>query len=366
MVQWGAHPPESLPRFVPVRHVIEERALFTPDAPALIDARGRVLSIHEINARANRLAEDLRARGAGPACPVALAGPADAATVIGWLAIAKTRAPVVPLGESAPGGRPAAPAPARILVAAAATTREGDLAAGSAETVRVEVAGPVPATPNPDERTAPDQAALLLPAAGRCDAVLERELSELTRWKSRAFHPGGSVRVCTLSPAATLPWLRDVATTLAVGGALHFPEAGFAPGEALWRMLREAGTTRLYAPDESLDALTSLAAPFAHPLDRLRDIVVVGRLRLSAELVHLLARHPHCRLHLLHQDERSTAVAGCTLDLPFADGPSHHLPVRPRATAETVLHRAGGFVARLALPGMPAPALQHAGILCGV
>ncbi|WP_344486885.1 amino acid adenylation domain-containing protein, partial [Streptomyces amakusaensis] len=94
--------PEAEPRRLP--ELFEERVARTPDAPAL--AYGEVsLTYAEVNARANRLARELVARGAGPERVVALAVPRSVDMVIGILAVLKAGSAYVPVDPEYPADR---------------------------------------------------------------------------------------------------------------------------------------------------------------------------------------------------------------------------------------------------------------------
>ncbi|MGJ7608675.1 amino acid adenylation domain-containing protein, partial [Variovorax sp. LT1R20] len=93
-----AVPATTLPAF------FEQQVARTPDATALVFERTK-LSYRELNARTNRLAHHLIARGAGPGHFVALALPRSIEMVCGLLAILKTGAAYVPLDVSYPAER---------------------------------------------------------------------------------------------------------------------------------------------------------------------------------------------------------------------------------------------------------------------
>lgn len=82
----------------------EERAAADPDAPALV-ARSTRLTFAELNARANRLARELVARGAGPERHVLLMLDRQADLVVSVLAVLKSGAALVPLAQDIPAQR---------------------------------------------------------------------------------------------------------------------------------------------------------------------------------------------------------------------------------------------------------------------
>jgi len=88
-----------------VPSLFEAQAGRSPDAPALLTAEGDALGYAELNARANCLAHDLIALGAGPERIVALALPRSADMVVALLAVMKTGAAYLPLDIDYPADR---------------------------------------------------------------------------------------------------------------------------------------------------------------------------------------------------------------------------------------------------------------------
>lgn len=333
-----------------VRRTIEERALYTPDATAVFDRDGRAFSWHEINARANRLADLLCEKGVGNGVAVGLAGPAGAATIVGWLAALKADAPVVPLGEAcdSESQRIIEVAAPRLIMRSAELATPAEIPALS-----IDLGGSVPATPNLRAHGQLSKAALLNAGSSGLMTVTLRDLDAFSHWQTRALHPAGAVRVCTLSPSTTLASVREIAATLGAGATLCFPTTKTAEASpALWGFMREAGISRLYVPGDQVDALAALSIDLHESLDRLRDLIIVGSLNLSPRVMAFLAHHPHSRVHMLHHAHDSASVGACTLELPFAEWTKQGRVASNAARSATVLHKFGGFVARL-----PAPAV---------
>ncbi len=89
---------------VPVYRLIEARAAAQPHAPAL-QFGDSTLSYAEMNARANRLARQLRARGVGPDVKVGVAAERSLELVLALLAIMKAGGAYVPLDPDYPADR---------------------------------------------------------------------------------------------------------------------------------------------------------------------------------------------------------------------------------------------------------------------
>ncbi|MFD9903811.1 amino acid adenylation domain-containing protein [Streptomyces sp. NPDC059063] len=84
--------------------LFEQRAAATPDAPAVVHG-ATSLTYRELNARANRLARTLVARGLGPDALVAVALPHSADLVVALLGVLKAGAGYVPVDPRYPSGR---------------------------------------------------------------------------------------------------------------------------------------------------------------------------------------------------------------------------------------------------------------------
>ncbi|QEV16164.1 non-ribosomal peptide synthetase [Streptomyces alboniger] len=84
--------------------LIERQAAATPHATAVLDG-GQELSFAELDARAERLARELTARGIGPERLVGLALPRSASLIVGMLAIWKAGAAYLPIDPRYPGTR---------------------------------------------------------------------------------------------------------------------------------------------------------------------------------------------------------------------------------------------------------------------
>ncbi|MDT0387742.1 amino acid adenylation domain-containing protein [Streptomyces sp. DSM 41921] len=100
--EWNATARGLAPATLPER--FEEQVRARPGAEALV-LDGVALSYAELNARANRLARLLVARGAGPERLVALALPRSADLAVAVLAVAKAGAGYLPLDPGHPGER---------------------------------------------------------------------------------------------------------------------------------------------------------------------------------------------------------------------------------------------------------------------
>ncbi|UOZ02729.1 non-ribosomal peptide synthetase [Amycolatopsis sp. WQ 127309] len=88
-----------------LHELVERHAAERPDAVAVTDTDGAVLTYAELNRRANRLAHHLRRRGAGPEQLVGLCLGRSVRTVVSLLAVLKSGAGYLPLDPAYPAER---------------------------------------------------------------------------------------------------------------------------------------------------------------------------------------------------------------------------------------------------------------------
>ncbi|MFD7868500.1 amino acid adenylation domain-containing protein, partial [Streptomyces sp. NPDC059783] len=162
--------PEAPARRLPdvsLTTLFERRVRENPAAIAVTDGAER-LTYGELNARANRLAHALTARGTGPEDLVALALPRSADLVVAVLAVLKAGAAYVPVDPGYPAARIAyllADTRPSLLVTTAAT---GELPeADGVDRLLLDTAGPdtYPAT-DPELRVDPGHAAYVIHTSG--------------------------------------------------------------------------------------------------------------------------------------------------------------------------------------------------------
>ncbi|MGF1426682.1 amino acid adenylation domain-containing protein [Kitasatospora sp. LaBMicrA B282] len=102
--EWSGTTAEPLP-VAGLHQLVEEQARAFPARTALFDTAGRSLTYGELNARANRLAHRLLARGAGPEQLVAICLPRSLESVVALLAVLKSGAAYLPLDPALPAER---------------------------------------------------------------------------------------------------------------------------------------------------------------------------------------------------------------------------------------------------------------------
>lgn len=318
--------------------------MFHRDETAVIDRDGRKISWRELNARANELADQLCKNGAGPNNPVGLTGPNGAATVMGWLAALKADAPVVPLGDCLDDDE---------IRKLANTSSHLILDGGSAEkypgipTIHISLDRPMPSTPNLRSLSRSSDTVFL--AAGTLQ-ISHDDLNELVRWQAKSLDPAGTNSVCSLLTTSSLAGLRIIASTFAIGGTINFAPIGTGIRRKDQSSLASTDITRLFVTADDLDALSAAVDSNQISFDLLRDLIVVGgTLRLTPQVVRLVAGRPDCRMHTIHCHEDSAAIGACTLELPFAAVPKEFVPSENRLSE---IHQVGDFAARISNPAV--------------
>lgn len=103
LVDWNAST-RDYPYHICVHTLFEEQAARTPAATALV-FEGRAISYRTLNRRANQLAHDLQAYGAGPDTLIGLAMERSIEQIVGVLGILKAGAAYVPLDPKYPAER---------------------------------------------------------------------------------------------------------------------------------------------------------------------------------------------------------------------------------------------------------------------
>ncbi|MFF3108085.1 amino acid adenylation domain-containing protein [Kitasatospora sp. NPDC057904] len=250
---------------LPVPALFAAQAARTPAAPAVrhLDTE---LTYAELDARANRLAHELIARGIGPGRLVALALPRSEQIVVALLAVLKAGAAYLPVDPSYPADRIAFmlrdAAPACVLstteVAAGLPGGPGlPLLALDDAHVRRSVAERPATAPTDAERTAP-----LLPAhpayviytsgsTGRPKGVVvsHRGLPSMVCSQAATLGVGGDSRVLQFASMSFDASVWDTWMALLTGGCLVVvPESHRIPGPALADFLRVHGITHATLP----------------------------------------------------------------------------------------------------------------------
>ncbi|WP_248796184.1 non-ribosomal peptide synthetase, partial [Pseudomonas sp. MWU13-2105] len=272
-----------------IQQLFEEQVRWTPEAIALVDARGS-LDYAGLNARANHLAQQLIAAGTQPGDLIAICVERGAAMIVSILAILKAGAAYVPLDPTYPAERLAAiveDAQPRLLLAdPLGRAAVGELS-GATRYLALEQADTLtPATDleNPqfaaDALTSAHLAYVIYTSGstGKPKGVMieHRNLVSSTLARCAVYAPNEERRFLLLSSIAFDSSVAGIFGTLVSGGTLCIPDAETARDpQAIARFIdAKAITTLLCVPSLGRLVLGSLTNGKGHA--SLREMIVAG------------------------------------------------------------------------------------------
>ncbi|MGW4231183.1 amino acid adenylation domain-containing protein [Streptomyces sp. NPDC004980] len=300
LARWGGFDEEAPTGPDTLHGLFEEQARRTPEAPALIHDE-LTLSYGELDARAHRLAHQLRQRGAGRGERVAILLPRGPELITALLAVLKSGAAYVPLDPSAPtprlNGLLDDSLPVLLLTGAATLERHPALATPTTLlTENLDTSAPLPDTSPADEVRAEDPAYCIYTSGstGRPKGVVvpHRGPAALIRSQLARHVPLRTLQ--WTSPAFDIS-VQEIFTTLACGAALVLidDEVRHDP-EALTRTARRHAVQRLFMPCTPLRYLMETGPE----LPTLREVLHCGEaLQITPALRRFLAAHPQCSLY---------------------------------------------------------------------
>ncbi|WP_328562795.1 non-ribosomal peptide synthetase [Streptomyces coelicoflavus] len=309
----------------------EEQAARHPDAVA-VEHPGGAVGYAELNARANRVARALIARGVGPESLVAVAMPRSAELVTALLAVLKAGAGYLPLDPEYPAERIAYmlrdARPACVLTTAAhahvlpPAVADATVTVDAAPTVAALAA--LPATDVTDaERCAPLDPAhpayviYTSGSTGRPKGVVMPAAStaNLLEWHEGALPGGPGTRVAQFTAVSFDVSVQETLSALLSGKTLVVcDEDTRRDPVALAEWLERAAIQELYAPNLVLDAVAEAAVARGRALPRLTDLVQAGEaLTPHGALRALLAARPGLRLHNHYGPAETHVVTGYQL-----------------------------------------------------
>ncbi|MFG1645624.1 non-ribosomal peptide synthase/polyketide synthase [Amycolatopsis sp. NPDC049252] len=288
---------------VTLTDLIEAQVARTPDAVAVL-AGDESLTFAELDARANRLARVLAARGAGPERIVALALPRSAEIVVAQLAVLKTGAAYLPIDPDYPAERiafmleDAAP----VVVLTPAELAALDDAGSPAEPYTRAV-----------PLTAPAYVIYTSGSTGTPKGVVVTHagLASFSGAEIGHFDVRPGDRVLQFSSPSFDASVLELCMALPAGAALVVPPPGPLLGEQLAGVLRDQGVTHALIPPVAMASVPDVALPEFRTL-------VVGGDACTADLVTRWA--PGRRMINAYGPTEITVVA--TWSDPLEPGPT--------------------------------------------
>ncbi|MEE1739738.1 amino acid adenylation domain-containing protein [Streptomyces sp. BE147] len=273
----------------PLLDLFEERAGTGPDATALVFGEDHV-SYGELDARANRLAHVLAARGAGPETVVASALDRSMELVVAVLAVMKAGAAHLPVDPGYPERRIAHilgdAAPALLLADSGTVLPAGTAVARTdlddPETRAALRRAPASAPPAGARRARGDLPAYVIYTSGSTGlpkgvVVTRSGLANLTAHQRGTLAVDADSRVLQFASPSFDAFFWELAMALSAGAALVLaPARTLLPGPGLRRLADEQRITHATLPPSVLRVLPSDALP------RVRVLIAAGE-ALDAE-----------------------------------------------------------------------------------
>jgi arthrofactin-type cyclic lipopeptide synthetase C len=280
------------PRDRCVHELIEAQAMARPDAVAAM-AEGQALTYGELNARANRLAHELRRVGVEPDQRVALCVPRGLELVVGVLAVLKAGGAFVPLDPSYPAerlafmladSRPIAVLTRRALAAAVQavlqTAFEGTAAPRLLD-LDAEAARCAESSSEPRARgrvaLRPDHLAYVIYTSGSTGTpkgamATHRGVCNLAAAQLRALEIEPTSRVLQFSSLSFDACVWEAVMALCSGAALQLAAPGaILAGDVLADTVDRHGVTHLTVPPSVLSGV-----PVSARLASVRTLIVAG------------------------------------------------------------------------------------------
>ncbi|MFE2945098.1 amino acid adenylation domain-containing protein [Streptomyces sp. NPDC059255] len=300
LARWGGFD-EQAPSGPDTLHgLFEEQARREPDALALANDELN-FSYGELEARSNRLAHQLRQRGAGRDERVAILLPRGPELITALLAVLKSGAAYLPLDPSAPTPRLSGllddGQPVLLLTDAATLERHPALTAPAVLfSDPIDATATLPDTP-PDIEVRPEDPAYCIYTSGSTGrpkgvVVPHRGPAALIRSQVERHEPLRTLQ--WTSPAFDVS-VQEIFTTLAAGATLVLidDEVRHDPA-ALARTMGHHEVQRLFMPCTPLRYLMETGPE----LPSLREVLQCGEaLQLTPAMRRFLAAHPQCTLH---------------------------------------------------------------------
>ncbi|OIK28411.1 non-ribosomal peptide synthetase [Streptomyces malaysiense] len=284
-----------------------------PDAPALAEP-GSLLTFAEAEARANRLAHRLIARGAGPGDVVALLLPRSADMVLAQLAVTKAGAAFLPVDPAYPEERIAL----MLRDAAPALTLDAKEIAGLLAAPPDEVPGHRPGDADRRRPLDLDDPAYVIYTSGSTGTpkgvvVTHRGLAAFSAAEAAHYQVAEGDRVLAFATPSFDASVLELCTSLPHGARLVVPRPGPLLGAELADFLRAERITHTLLPPA---ALATLPAGTPGTLPDLKTLIV-GAEACGADLVARWA--PHHRMVNSYGPTEATVVATWSAPLA-ADG----------------------------------------------
>ena len=301
------------------------QALQTPDIIAVAFGAEQI-SYRALDRRSNQLARHLRRLGIRPGARIGLHIRRSLDLIVAVLGVLKAGAAYVPLDPAFPDDRlrrVAAASGLAVLLTERALAEDAPRHADTV-TLRVDVDWPRIASEAAaplDTVATPEMLAYVMYTSGSTGepkgvALTHRCLGNLVRWQIATYPVPLGYRTLQLTSVSFDVSFQEIFATLCAGGTLVLiaEQARRDPAQ-LVRVLRDGDVGRMFLPYAALHQLAVGASAIASLPESLHDLFVAGeQLQVSAPLIELLRRLPHCRLHNHYGPTESHVVTAFALD----------------------------------------------------
>nr|QEO74288.1 condensation domain-containing protein [uncultured bacterium] len=308
----------------PVHVLVEAQAQRTPDRIA-VRFGDRELTYRELNARANRLAHHLRARGVGPDARVGVSLDRSLDLTVAILATLKAGGAYVPLDPAYPADRRAfmiGDARAAALIVDAARAEElcganAHVICLEAEWAQIEQSAP---DGNLTHAIGDDNLAYVIYTSGSTGipkgvAMTHGPLSKLMAWQLEHSAAGASPRTLQFASPSFDVSFQELFSTWCAGGTLVLigEEMRRDPDELL-RLVVDERVERVFVPFVALQQVAQAVDGGGTLPVHLREIVTAGEaLQVTPQVARLFERLPGCTLENQYGPSESHVVTAFTL-----------------------------------------------------
>ncbi|WP_282778393.1 non-ribosomal peptide synthase/polyketide synthase [Nocardia sp. CC201C] len=288
--------------------LVDGQVARTPGAVALLDADGSSLDYAAFDARVNRLARHLIARGVAPERTVALAMRRGIDLVVAMYAVVKAGGAYVPIDPDHPGDRIAhiidTAAPVCVLTTAADGLPFGtDIPVHEVDTLDLTALSPAPI--RDDERVRPLRAhnpAYVIFTSGSTGkpkgvTVSHAAIANQLHWLGLTFDLGPGDRALLKTPATFDLSVWEFWSPLVTGGSLVVTAPGDERDPDRLRALIERHGVTVLHPVPSLLAMLLAGGPLPAPV---RAVLTIGETLPAATAAEFLAKSGGARLFNLY------------------------------------------------------------------
>lgn len=314
-----------------VSHLFEEQARRTPDRIAVAFGDEQ-LTYRELDARSDRMANQLRTHGVGPNVLVAVCAERSVELVVGLLALFKAGGVYVPLDASYPKERQALmleDSGARVLLTQQRLLPQLPAHDGVTLCLDDHDISASGATPGELQAVTPSDLAYVIYTSGSTGrpkgvAMSQRALANLIQWQIREATRLPAPRTLQFTPLSFDVSLQEVFSTWCSGGTLVLisDDARRDPAATL-HLLIEAEIEQLYIIYTPLQQLAEAAGRLGLFPTSLREVITAGeQVQITPQIVRFFEKLPECTFHNQYGPSETHIVTAYTLTGPPETWPS--------------------------------------------